>query len=227
MTGGSADGNGARIRPVFRLAALAIIAAGLFWLASFYAVSPDDLRVTIASWGFVAPLAYGTLGAGLIVAFVPLVVVSGAAGLFFGTALGFPVALLAATGGAAMTFLLSRWLGGAAIDELQGRRVAAMRAWIAERGLLAVIVARIAPIPTSIVNYGGGLTTLRLRAFVVGSLLGFTPRVFAYVAVGGSLDDPVSPTMVGALALLVGVVAIGAALLRRERRARGVSRVLD
>jgi uncharacterized membrane protein YdjX (TVP38/TMEM64 family) len=215
-----------RPSPALRLGALAIIAAALFWVASFYTVSADELRRTIETWGVAAPIAYGALGAGLIVAFVPLVVVSGAAGLFFGTALGFPVALLAATGGAAMTFLLTRWLGGSAIDELQGQRIAAMRTWISERGLLAVIAARIAPIPTSIVNYGSGLTTLRLRAFIVGSLLGFMPRVFAYVTVGGSLDDPISPAMIGAVLLLVAVTAVGGLIVRRDRRARTLARSL-
>lgn len=211
----------------YRLAAFAVIAAALLWLASIDAVSPAELRRTVESWGLIAPLAYSVFGAGLIVAFVPLVVVSSVAGLVFGTALGFPVALLAATAGAGMTFLLGRWLGGAAIAELEGKRLAQMRAWITERGVVAVVVARVAPIPTGLVNYGGGLTTLPLRAFVAGSLLGFMPRVFAYVAVGGSLDDPTSPAMFGALALLVGVVGIGAWILRRDRRARDLSRASD
>lgn len=220
-------GSRSKLRhPAVRLAALTIIAAGFLWLTSVYTISPDELRPTIESWGVAAPIAYWALGTGLIVAFVPLAVVCGLAGLFFGTALGFPVALLAATSGAGVTFLLSRLLGGSAIDELQGRRVAAMRAWISGRGLLAVVVARIAPIPTSVVNYGGGLTTLRLRAFVVGSLLGFMPRVFAYVTVGGSLDDPISPAMIGALVLLVAVTVVGGLLVRRDRRARALVRSL-
>jgi uncharacterized membrane protein YdjX (TVP38/TMEM64 family) len=210
--------------PGVRLAALTIIAAGFLWLTSVYTISPDELRPMIESWGVAAPMAYWALGTGLIVAFVPLAIVCGLAGLFFGTALGFPVALLAAASGASVTFVLSRWLGGSAIDELQGQKVAAMRAWISERGLLAVVVARIAPIPTSVVNYGGGLTTLRLPAFVVGSLLGFMPRVFAYVTVGGSLDDPISPAMIGAVLLLVAVTAVGGLIVRRDRRARTLAR---
>jgi uncharacterized membrane protein YdjX (TVP38/TMEM64 family) len=123
-----------------------------------------------------------------------------------------------------MTFLMGRWLGGAAIDELQGRRLAQMRAWITERGVVAVIVARVAPIPTGLVNYGGGLTTLSLRVFVTGSLIGFMPRVFAYVAVGGALENPLSPAMLGALGLLALIAIIGTLIVRRNRRA---SELLD
>jgi uncharacterized membrane protein YdjX (TVP38/TMEM64 family) len=223
LSGRQAGLSGVIRHPAARLAVFAVVAAGLFWLASIYAVSSTDLRKTVENWGLVAPVAYGALGAGLIVAFVPLAVVSGVAGLVVGTAVGFPVALLAATAGAGMTFLLGRWLGRSAIDELQGERLAQMRAWITERGVVAVIVARVAPIPTGIVNYGGGLTTLPLRAFVAGSLLGFMPRVFAYVAVGGSLENPTSPAMFGALGLLLGVIVIGAVILRRDRRARELS----
>jgi uncharacterized membrane protein YdjX (TVP38/TMEM64 family) len=210
--------------PASRLAAFAVLAALLFWIASIYAAPPAELRRIVESWGLVAPIAYAALGAGLIVAFMPLAVVSGVAGLVFGTALGFPVALLAATVGAGMTFLMGRWLGGAAIDELQGRRLAQMRAWITERGVVAVIVARVAPIPTGLVNYGGGLTTLSLRVFVTGSLIGFMPRVFAYVAVGGALENPLSPAMLGALGLLALIAIIGTLIVRRNRRA---SELLD
>jgi uncharacterized membrane protein YdjX (TVP38/TMEM64 family) len=183
-------------------------------------VSAEQLRETVARWGVLAPLVYWGLATLLIMAFVPVGVVSGGAGLLFGTALGFPVALLGATAAAVIAFALARRLGAAAVDEIQGEWIARARAWITERGILAVILARVSPVPSGVVNYAGGLTTLTLRTFLAGSMLGFVPRTFAYTAVGGTLDEPGSPAMLGALALLVAVLVAGVLILRRERRAR-------
>lgn len=210
--------------PAWRLLALGILIAILIWFVSTSGMSQADLRPTVESWGVAAPLAYCILGALLMVGFVPFVVVAGAAGLIFGIPLGFPVALVVAIIGAGLAFSISRWLGGAAVDEIQSQRIARVRKWIADRGVLAVIAARIAPIPSQVVSYAGGLTTLPLRTFLVGSLLGFTPRTFAYVAVGGSLDEPSSPVMLGALALLAVVVTVGAVVARRDRSASHSSR---
>ena len=210
--------------PAWRLAALATIAVTLSILAAVSGVTPTKLRNAVEDWGMLAPFAYCVLGAALKIALVPNVVVAAGAGLMFGIALGFPVALAAATAGAAFTFVLGRWLGSAALDEVQGRRIARARAWIAERGVLAVIVARVAPIPSGIVDYAGGLTTMPLRTFVAGSLLGFVPRTFAYVAVGESLNDLRSTTMLAAFALVLAVFAAGALIVRRDRRARDVAK---
>ena len=209
-------------QPALRLAAFLLVVAALFALTTTSGFSPEQLRRLIETWGIGAPLIYCLLGAALKVGCVPLAVIAGGAGVMFGVELGFPVALVAATAGSGITFTLGRWLGRTAVDQLQGERVARVRSWISDRGLVAIIGARIAPIPSQIVNYAGGLTTLSLRTFLVGSLLGFAPRTFAYVAVGDSLDQPVS-NMVWALGLLVVIITVGMMIARRERRLRRVA----
>jgi len=206
--------------PAWRLIALAAFVVSLFSLASVAGLSPGQMRSYVEGFGTTAPLAYWALGAVLTVAFVPLAVVAGAGGLMFGVALGFPIALLAATTGSAVTFLLGRHLGNAALDGIQTARIARLRMWIAESGMLAVIIARVAPIPSGVVNYAGGLAMISLPTFVLGSFLGFIPRAFVYAAVGGSLDDPTSTTMLASLALLGAVIGLGAWILRRDRRSR-------
>lgn len=211
-------------RPGWRLAAFGAVVVTLFALAALSGPSPGRLRHSVESWGAMAPLAYCALGAALTLVFVPVAVVAGVAGLMFGTAVGFPVALAAATAGATIAFVIGRRLGGSALDDVQGIRIARVRVWIAERGVLAVIVARVTPLPSGLVNYAGGLTTLSLRTFLAGSVLGYVPRTFAYAAVGGSLDDPTSPTMLVAIALLAVVLVVGAAITGRDRRLRELVR---
>ena len=44
-------------------------------------------------------------------------------------------------------------------------------------------------LPYGIVNYSAGLTHLPYRAMALGTVIGAAPKVFAYTALGGSLDD--------------------------------------
>jgi uncharacterized membrane protein YdjX (TVP38/TMEM64 family) len=154
---------------------------------------------------------------------------SGASGLLFGTALGTPTSIVAATLGASLAFSISRRFGAGAVDELSGRRMRVMQDWIASRGFLAVLYARILPLmPYSIVNYAAGLTPVRLATFAAATAVGCAPRAFAYTALGGSIHDLDSTEAIVAFAVLmvmgVGGMIVAGADYRARRRLRGGGR---
>src|SRR5690606_24400072 len=123
--------------------------------------------------GTIGPLAFVVVSAALTVACVPGPLLAGAAGLLFGTALGTPTAIVAATLGASLAFSISRRVGARAVDELSGRRLRALQEWIAARGFLAVLYARILPaMPYSLVNYAAGLTRVPLLVFAAATAVG-------------------------------------------------------
>ena len=194
-----------------RLAALAVVIGGLFALVAVSGgLSSARVRDWIEPFGWVGPLVFIALSAALTVALFPGPLLAGASGLLFGTALGFPVSLVSAVLGASLAFSVSRRVGAAPVDRLAGPRVAAMKAWIEERGFLAVLYARIAPgVPYTVVNYAAGLTRIRLRTFAAATALGAAPRAFAYTALGGNLDDLGSPEAVIAIVVLVGMALAG------------------
>ena len=139
-------------------------------------------------------------------------------GLLFGTAAGTPIALAFIVLGAVMQMSISRYLAGDAAAHLLPERVKRFDRFIEERGFWAVFYMRLAPaIPYNLVNYGAGLTSLKARAMAAGTAVGALPRTFAWVALGGSLDDLGSPEAKVAIALLV-VMAVG-----RARSSRGGS----
>jgi uncharacterized membrane protein YdjX (TVP38/TMEM64 family) len=162
------------------------------------------------------------VSAALTVACFPGPLLAAASGLLFGTALGTPTAIAAATLGACAAFTISRRVGATAVDELSGRRVTRLQEWIVARGFVAVLYARILPgVPYTLVNYAAGLTRVSLAAFAAGTAIGCAPRAFAYVALGGSLDDLGSPEAIVAVALLVGMALLGLALVLRDARRSG------
>jgi uncharacterized membrane protein YdjX (TVP38/TMEM64 family) len=71
-------------------------------------------------------------------------------------------------------------------------------------------------LPWGIVNYSAGLTRLHYRALALGTLIGGAPKVFAYTALGGSLDNLASPEAIAAVVLLAALALAGALFVRRQ-----------
>jgi uncharacterized membrane protein YdjX (TVP38/TMEM64 family) len=210
-----------------RLAALALglgaIAATVFLTVSR---SPEHVRDMVDGTGAWAPLLFIPLSAALSCAFFPGQLLAGASGLLFGTAVGTPISIVAATLAATIAFSISRHGGRAALDELSGPRIRLWQDRIERGGFLAVLYARIAPLsPFAMINYVSGLTRLRLGTFLAATVIGISPRAFAFTALGGHLDDLGSPEAIAAFAVLV-VMGLGGGLLAWNGAGRPSPRVL-
>jgi uncharacterized membrane protein YdjX (TVP38/TMEM64 family) len=178
----------------------------------------EELRDPVDRLGAAGPLLFVALSASATVLLFPGPLLAATSGLLFGTAVGFPTTVAAATLGATLAFSLSRWWAHDAVEELAGRRLAALRAWVGRRGFVSVLYARIAPgVPYNLVNYAAGLTPVRLVSFVAATALGAAPRGFAYTALGGSLGDLGSPEALAAVGVLVAMGAAGLILVWRAR----------
>jgi uncharacterized membrane protein YdjX (TVP38/TMEM64 family) len=208
---------------VRRLIAFAAVLTAVF--AFGLAVGPHSahgLRNSLTGAGTWAPIVVVAIYALLTCAMVPGAVLAGASGLLFGTALGTAIAIVSATLGATLAFLIARSLAHRSFVAVAGAR---LRPWIARiqaRGFLAVLYARIAPgAPFGLVSYSAGMTRVRLRDFALATVIGVSPRAFAYAALGGNLGNYSSPEALVALGVL-GVTALGgtALLWRTARRHR-------
>jgi uncharacterized membrane protein YdjX (TVP38/TMEM64 family) len=209
----------ARLRLLALAATLATLIAALALSGS---LKPERVRDWVEGFGVLGPVAFVAISSLLTVALFPGPLLSAASGLLFGTALGTPVSIVAATVGASLAFSLSRWWAHDAVVALAGPRIGALRDWVGRRGFLSVLYARLTPgVPYHLVNYAAGLTPIPLRTFAAATAIGASPRAFAYTALGGNLDNLRSPEAVAAVCLLV-VIAVGGLLLaRRDLRAAG------
>lgn len=206
--------------PRLRLALLVLAVAGAgLAVALSGSLSSERVRDWVDGFGVAAPLVFVLVAAVLACALFPGPLLAGASGLLFGTALGFPVTLAAATLGAAMAFSIARGAGRRAVEEMEGPRLRAVQERIERRGFFAVLYARLAPgVPYHLVNYVAGLTRIGLPTFVAATALGAAPRAFAYTALGGNLDDLSSPEALVAFAVLVTIALVSAVVLWRGRR---------
>jgi len=167
------------------------------------------------------------LGDMAYVLFVPIFVVvnfviwwpilAGAGGLLFGTAVGTPLVLAGVTASSLTQMFVARRLAAGHHGSLLPARTRRVEEFLTRHGAVAVMESRIVPLlPWGIVNFSAGLSRLRFRDLALGTVVGAAPKVFAYVALGGSLSDLSSPDAIVAIVLLVVLAVLGGLFVRRQ-----------
>src|SRR5215211_7220893 len=164
--------------------------------------SSDEARDFGDSLGPLAPILYVPLF--VIANFaIPWVILAGAAGLLFGTAAGTALALAGVTLASLAQMAVARWLAAGHHGGLLPQRTKRVENFLTENGAVAVMESRIVPLlPYGLVHYSAGLTHLTYRDMAWGTAVGAAPKVFAYVALGGSLSDLGAPEAIVGIALL-------------------------
>jgi uncharacterized membrane protein YdjX (TVP38/TMEM64 family) len=178
--------------------------------------SPEEVRDWAEGLGDLAYLAFVPLFV-LVNFVIAWTILAGAAGLMFGTAMGTPLALAGVTGAALAQMFVSRRLAAGHHGSLMPERLRGAEDFLTRHGTVAVMESRIVPLlPYGVINFSAGLTTLRFREMALGTVVGASPKVFAYTALGGSLTNLGSPEGFVAIALLVALALAGALLVRRR-----------
>jgi uncharacterized membrane protein YdjX (TVP38/TMEM64 family) len=202
-----------------RLLVLALAIAAAF-AAAFAFLPHDPAAVGRLADAPTALLAGAALAAWTLLtpALVSGTLLAAATGLLLGGAAGMPVALAGATLGGMAAFGVARRFGRGPAEALAGERVARMRERVERRPLLSIVLARAAPgSPSTVLNYAVGLTNVRLRHFVLGTLIGGAPRVLAYTALGGAAAERALWPAIAAAVVLALLGAAGVAVARRRR----------
>lgn len=137
----------------------------------------------LGPWGPVVFIAGYVLGA---VALVPGSVLALAGGALYGLVPGILVVSVSAVLGACAAFAVSRYVARRFIERHLGssRRFRAIDRAVAAQGFTLVVLLRMSPIvPFGLLNYGLGLTGVRFRDYLLGSV-GMLPILFLYVYYG-------------------------------------------
>lgn len=173
------------------------------------------IRAWVDDAGPWAPVAFVAAYALWSLLPVPKNVVTVVAGGLFGFV---PAAVLSWTGamlGALVAFVIARSLGREAVDRLLRGRLRRVDATLRDSGLVAVLTVRLVPVlPFTAINYGAGVTGVRVRDYTLGTALGMLPGTLAYAAIGAfGMTRPWAVWV--AAGVLVVLIVIGGALTRR------------
>lgn len=185
-----------RTKTLIGIASIAVALLGLAMAWSYTSLSDfaDAGRIsTLLSaysqsvWGPAFAIAAFVVG-GLVV--FPVLVLIAATAAALGPWLGFVTALAGVLLSACILFVIGRGLGRERLQQLLGRRAARIQERVVGKGVLAVVIIRMIPIaPFSLVNVVAGASTLPLRDFLVGTLLGMTPGILAMAVLGAQIAD--------------------------------------
>lgn len=169
-----------------------ILLGGLIGLAILATSVPlSDYMLRLVEWirGAGAPgmLVYVLVYVVATVGLLPGSILTLGAGFAYGPIVGTALVSPASVMGATLACLLGRSLARRWI----ARRVAgnpkfqAIDLAIRESGFKIVLLLRLSPVfPFNLLNYGLGLTAVRLRDYVLASFLGMLPGTFLYVYLG-------------------------------------------
>ena len=137
-----------------------------------------------------------------------------AAGLIFGTVLGVGIVVVGSTLGAALAFLVSRYLLRDWVEEKFAKQVRGVNDNLCEKPLNSVLFFRLIPLfPFFAVNIGFALSQIPLRYFFWGTMFGKLPATYIYANAGSNLatlnsfGEIMSLKVLGSLSLL-GVLAL-------------------
>ncbi|HRK19069.1 MAG TPA: TVP38/TMEM64 family protein [Hyphomicrobiaceae bacterium] len=111
-------------------------------------------------------------------------------GLLFGTVTGGMAAVIGATAGAIVIFLVASTAIGDIMARRAGPMVQMLRSGFQKNALSYLLFLRITPaIPFFIVNLVSGVLGIPLRTYVIGTFFGVMPASFAFASVGSGLDS--------------------------------------
>ena len=175
-----------------------------------------ELRDRVRDLGAWAPVTFLLAHALVTTTPIPRTAFSLAAGLLFGPWPALALCLVASTASAAAGFGIARRLGGRAIRRLGPGRVRLLEARLSSRGLLSVLSARLVPmIPFAPLNYTFGVTSVRWRHYLGGTVLGLVPGTTAVVLLGDAVTGTLSPTLVVIFVVSGAIGLAGVALCAR------------
>lgn len=169
-------------RALIGLALLAAIAAAIVYRDHFDAAA---LESWVNSAGAAGPLLFMALYALATVLFLPGSVITLAGGALFGPVWGTLWNLTGATIGAALAFLVARYLGADWVARRAGPRLQNLNDGVTAEGWRFVAFVRLVPLfPFNLLNYALGLTRIPFLAYVLASWLFMLPGAFAYTWLG-------------------------------------------
>jgi len=178
-----------RFAPAIQWSSIGLIVLSLFVISR--SLPFDTLIGALRGWiegiGVWGPVIFGLIYVAATVLFIPGLILTIAAGAIFGLLWGTVVVSLSSTTGAALAFLVGRYLARDKVAEMAEKspRFGAVDGAVEEGGWKIVALLRLSPaIPFNLQNYLYGLTPIGFWPCVLTSWVAMLPGTFMYVYVG-------------------------------------------
>jgi uncharacterized membrane protein YdjX (TVP38/TMEM64 family) len=164
----------------------------------------------IRDLGWLAHAGFGLLGAFAVMAGIPRLSICAAAGLLFGFAEGLALSLMGSVAGAYGAFVITRQRGGGFFLKERDHVWPWLKKTIQRPTLAKVFWIRQLMLPGIVLNVLLGLSSVKHRTFLAGTLLGYLPLNMASCLMGSGIGkDSFSKTLTQLLAASAIIHIIG------------------
>lgn len=174
--------------------------------------SPQQIQDWAGSLGAWFPPLFLLIYAVVAVAPVPRTVLTVSCGLLFGAGLGITIALTATAVAAVLALRVVRAMDRDRVAaRLTHPTVRAVDDRLRRRGWLAVGSLRLISFaPFSVVNYCCALTSIRIKPYLLATVIGSAPGTIATVILADALTGGTHPAMlvISAICLVIGLVGL-------------------
>jgi uncharacterized membrane protein YdjX (TVP38/TMEM64 family)/rhodanese-related sulfurtransferase len=221
--------NRTALRWALGLALLAAVGVALTQRGRFDVAA---LQAWVEAAGWAGPLLFMALYAVATVLFLPGAVITLAGGALFGPLWGTLWNLTGATVGAALAFLIARYLGADWVARRAGPRMQRLNDGVATEGWRFVAFVRLVPLfPFNLLNYALGLTRISFLTYLLATWVFMLPGAFAYTWLGHAGREALSggDGLIRNLTIALSLLAAVAFLPRivRKLRAKPMVEVAD
>ncbi len=205
------------------LLGLALVAAVGITLTLRERFDAAALQAWVEGAGAAGPLLFMALYAMATVLFLPGAVITLAGGALFGPLWGTLWNLTGATLGAALAFLIARYLGADWVARRAGQRLQRLDDGVASEGWRFVAFVRLVPLfPFNLLNYALGLTRISFLTYLLATWVFMLPGAFAYTWLGHAGREALTggQGLIRNISIAVALLAAVAFLPRIVRRVR-------
>lgn len=214
------------------LLGMALVAAVGIALAMRERFDAAALQAWVEAAGAAGPLLFMALYAVATVLFLPGAVITLVGGALFGPLWGTLWNLTGATAGAALEFLIARYVGADWVARRAGPRLQRLTDGVASEGWRFVAFVRLVPLfPFNLLNYALGLTRISFLTYLLATWVFMLPGAFVYTWLGHAGrealagGDGLIRNITIAISLLAGVAFLPRFV--RKLRARPMLEVAD
>lgn len=178
-----------RYANLIRIGSVVVIVAALMLLARALPLEAgvEWLKSWVEEMGVWGPVVFGLIYVVAVILMSPAWILTVAAGAVFGLWIGTLTVSLASTTGAALAFLIARYLARHRVEAFAKRypKFHAVDRAIGEGGWKVVAMLRLSPaLPFNLQNYFYGLTAVRFWPAILASWIAMLPGTFMYVYFG-------------------------------------------
>ena len=205
-----------------------ILAIGLFCIIAtvigivlLSGIDRSQLQLWLQQMGIWAPVLYILIYSIATICILPSTPLNLTGGAIFGAVWGTVWTSIAAILAAVLAFGFSRTIGRSLVERKLAGKWESIDREMQQGGFFYMFAIRLLPlIPYGIVNFAAGLTSIKFRDYLLGTLLGTVPGILPFVMMGAGLtalkQGDVLPLLVGLA--LTGMLVGTATWYRRRTR---------